>query len=133
MTFEALHISQSINRQPDVVAAFAGNPVNLPQWAAGLSAGIRNTQGRWITDSPMGVVEVRFLGGAELGILDHDVVLPDGVVVHNPLRVLRNDDGSEVVFTLYRLPDTADDAFERDAVLVREDLIRLRDILEGDA
>jgi hypothetical protein len=131
MTFEALHISQPINREPSVVAAFAGDPVNLPRWAAGLSDGIRNEHGRWITDSPMGVVEVRFLGGVELGILDHDVIFPDGTAVHNPLRVLRNDDGSEVVFTLYWLPDTADDAFERDASLVRADLIRLRNILEA--
>ncbi|GAA4284171.1 SRPBCC family protein [Brevibacterium daeguense] len=131
MTYEAHHISQSIRRAPSDVAAFAGDPRNLPRWAAGLSTGIRLENGRWITDSPMGVVEVRFLGGVDLGILDHDVILPDGTVVHNPLRILRNDDGSEVVFTLYRLPSATDDEFARDAAMVREDLARLRDILEA--
>ncbi|MFT4030300.1 MAG: SRPBCC family protein [Protaetiibacter sp.] len=131
MTFDARHISQPINRDPSVVAAFAGVPENLPKWAAGLSSGIRNEGGTWITDSPMGVVEVRFTGGSEFGVLDHDVIFPDGTVVHNPLRVLRNGDGSEVVFTLYRLPNTTDDDYERDAELVREDLIRLRELLES--
>jgi hypothetical protein len=130
MTWPALHISQSIQRSPEVVAAFAGNPANLPLWAAGLSTGIRQEGERWLTDSPMGDVEVAFVGPVELGVLDHDVTMPDGSVVHNPLRVLRNDEGSEVVFTLYRLAGVSDEDFERDATLIGEDLARLRDVLE---
>lgn len=131
MTWPALHISQSIERDPGEVAAFAGDPQNLPRWAAGLSAGIRRAGDRWVTDSPMGVVEVAFVGPVELGILDHEVTMPDGAVVHNPLRVLRNDQGSEVVFTLYRLPGVSDGDFARDAELVAADLVRLRDVMEG--
>ena len=131
MLHPARHISIAIDREPAAVAAFAGAPANLPRWAAGLSAGIRQEDGRWLTDSPMGVVEVRFAEGAERGILDHDVIFPDGTVVHNPLRVLRNGEGSEVVFTLYRLPGTTDDAYERDAALVHEDLTRLRALVEA--
>lgn len=131
MSYPARHISQTISCDPLSVAKFAGSPKNLPRWAAGLSSGIRNESGKWITDSPMGTVEVRFTGDVSLGILDHDVCLPDGQVVHNPLRVLRNGEGSEVVFTLYRLPETSDDEFERDATLIRADLLRLRDILEA--
>lgn len=133
MTYEALHISQPVDRPAAEVAAFAGDPRNLPRWAAGLSSGIREDDGRWVTDSPMGTVEVRFTGPAEHGILDHDVVLPDGAVVHNPLRVLRNGDGSEVVFTLYRLPGVEDADFEQDAATVRGDLARLRGVLEDGA
>lgn len=133
MTYEALHISQPVDRPAAEVAAFAGDSRNLPRWAAGLSSGIRQDDGRWVTDSPMGTVEVRFTGPAEHGILDHDVVLPDGAVVHNPLRVLRNGDGSEVVFTLYRLPGVDDADFEQDAATVRGDLARLRGVLEDGA
>ncbi|OYN93424.1 polyketide cyclase [Enemella evansiae] len=131
MVFPARHLSISISRPPAEVIAFAGDPQNLPQWAAGLSAGIRQVGDTWVTDSPMGTVEVAFTGPIEAGILDHDVRLPEGTVVHNPLRVLANDDGSEVVFTLYRLPGVPDGDFERDAELVRADLERLRAILEG--
>lgn len=131
MTWRALHISQPIERAPEAVAAFAGNPENLPLWAAGLSNGIRLEEGRWVTDSPMGTVEVSFTGPVQHGVLDHDVTLPDGTVVHNPLRVLRNSAGSEVVFTLYQLPGVTDGDFDRDAALVRADLGRLRSLLES--
>ena len=130
MTHDALHISSPINASPAEVIAFAGNPANLPAWAVGLSSGIRNQGGRWITDSPMGTVEVRFRPGTELGILDHDVIFPDGTSVHNPLRVLANGTGAEVVFTLFRLPGVDDAAFDRDAAMVRADLDRLRARLE---
>ncbi|WP_018500895.1 SRPBCC family protein [Parafrankia discariae] len=131
MTWRALHLSQPIERAPEAVTAFAGNPENLPRWAAGLSNGIRFEEGRWVTDSPMGTVEVAFTGPVRHGVLDHDVTLPDGTVVHNPLRVLRNNEGSEVVFTLYRLPGVTDDDFDRDTALIRADLGRLRSILES--
>ncbi|NHU86069.1 SRPBCC family protein [Kocuria sp. JC486] len=133
MTWPAVHISQSINAAPHVVANFAGDPANLPQWAAGLSNGIRHEDGRWLTDSPMGAVEVRFVGPVEHGILDHDVVLPGGSVTHNPLRVLRNDTGSEVVFTLFRGPQGTADDFEGDAAAVKADLSRLKGLLDGAA
>jgi len=131
MTYPAVHVSLAIDADPSTVIAFAGDPANLPQWAAGLSAGIRREGDRWVTDSPMGAVEVRFTDAVDRGILDHDVVLPDGTVVHNPLRVLRNGDGSEVAFTLYRLPRTTDESFAQDAGMVRADLERLRRILEA--
>lgn len=130
MSYEARHISQTIRRDPSDIAVFAGNPANLPQWAAGLSAGIRNESGRWITDSPMGEVEVSFRSGVEFGILDHDVILPDGTSMHNPLRVLHNDDVAEVVFTVYRRANVSDDEFARDMEAVGADLERLRAILE---
>jgi hypothetical protein len=65
------------------------------------------------------------------GVLDHDVTLPSGETVHNPLRVLRNDRGSEVVFTLYRRPGVSDADFERDAESVRRDLETLKRLLEA--
>ncbi|MCX7522247.1 SRPBCC family protein [Microbacterium sp. STN6] len=130
MTWRARHVSQPIERDTAAVAAFAGDPRNLPLWAAGLSAGIRLEGQRWLTDSPMGVVEVAFVGPVEHGVLDHDVVMPDGTRVHNPLRVLRNGDGSEVVFTLFQRPGMSEADFEHDAEMVRTDLARLRELLE---
>jgi hypothetical protein len=125
MTWPALHVTRSADADVATVARIAGNPENLPLWAAGLGAGIRRESGRWYTDSPMGLVEVAFTGPTEAGILDHDVTLPDGTVVHNPLRVVPNDTGSEIVFTLFQRPGTTDEEFRADARLVDEDLGRL--------
>jgi hypothetical protein len=126
MTWNVRHITTAIGAAPEAVAAVAGDPAELPRWAAGLSAGIRQEDdGRWVTDSPMGEVEVRFVGPLVAGVLDHDVVLPDGSVTRNPVRVLPNDGGSEVVFTLFQRPGMSDADFEADARQVQEDLDRL--------
>jgi len=125
MSWPARHISRFIERKPAEVCAFLADHGNLPKWAAGLSAGISEQHGVLISESPMGKVQVRFAPGAELGIFDHDVTLEDGRTVHNPLRVLKNDEGSEVVFTLYRLEGVTDEAFEKDAALIAADLKRL--------
>ncbi|UOF00113.1 hypothetical protein [Bdellovibrio reynosensis] len=84
----------------------------------------------WIADSPMGSVKVKFTEKNKFGVLDHDVTLPNGDVNHNPLRVVKNGDGSEVIFTLYRLPKVSDIDYEKDASAVKADLQKLKSILE---
>jgi hypothetical protein len=129
MGWPARHISRFIDRKPSVVGAFLADHRNLPKWAQGLSAGISEENGVVISESPMGKVQLRFAAGAEHGIFDHDVTLPDGTSFHNPMRVLKNDTGSEVVFTLYRWPGMTDDAYEQDAATIVTDLDRLADLL----
>lgn len=131
MTFEAQHVSVAIERPPAEVYAFASQPRNLPRWARGLSKGIEFVDGAWVADSPLGRVEVRMAVPNRFGVLDHDVVLPLGGTVSNPMRVLANDAGSEVVFTLYRRPGVSDAALAEDAATVLEDLKRLKGLLEA--
>ena len=111
--------------------AFASEPANLPRWASGLSSGIEEVDGEWVTESPMGRVKVAFAGRNDLGVLDHDVTLPSGETVHNPMRVLANEEGSEVVFTLYRRPGMSDAEYEADAATVVADLQQLKELLES--
>ena len=129
MTWPAVHISRAFDHDVAAVSSVAGDPENLPAWAAGVSAGIRREDGRWRTDSPMGVVEIAFTGAVERGILDHDVTLPDGSVVQNPFRVVPNDQGSEAVFTLFRRDGMSEADFQSDADAVRRDLDRLAVLL----
>jgi hypothetical protein len=131
MTFKSRHISLSINRPADEVYEFASNPENLPKWAAGLSGSIKNVKGDWIAESPMGRVKVQFADKNKFGILDHDVTLPSGVKFYNPMRVFPNNDGSELIFTLYRRPDMSDKMFAEDAVAVTGDLEKLKTLLEN--
>lgn len=129
-TYPVRHISVAINRPPDVVYAFAANPANLPRWATGLGGAIRHEGGEWLADSPMGPIKIRFAAENRFGILDHDVVLPSGVTVHNPLRVIANGTGSELFFTLIRRPEMTDEEFARDAQWVANDLQILKGLLE---
>jgi hypothetical protein len=78
----------------------------------------------------MGRVKVAFAEKNELGVLDHDVTLESGAKFYNPMRVFPNDDGSELVFTLYRQPDVADQEFAEDTELIEKDLNRLKTLLE---
>ena len=127
------HLSPVIEAAPESVYAFASVPENLPQWAAGLAgADVRRDGDLLRVDSPMGEVTVLFVPSNDFGVLDHDVTLPSGAVVRNPLRVLAHPDGSEVVFTLRQL-DMSDDDFERDAAMVEADLARLKAVVEAQS
>jgi hypothetical protein len=131
MTWPARHLSIGVGRPPADVYEFASNPANFPRWAAGLAGAIEYVDGDWVADSPMGRVTVRLEPRNALGVLDHEVVLPSGERFHNPMRVLPNDTGSEVVFTLDRRPGVTDEAFEADARAVAADLASLKRLLEG--
>jgi hypothetical protein len=92
---------------------------------------VENVDGRWFVDTASGRVGFAFVERNTFGVLDHDVTLPSGEVIYNPMRVMRDGDGCEVVFTLRRLPDMTDEDFERDAGLVQADLTRLKHLLEA--
>lgn len=133
-TFPAVrHFSVSIERSPADVYAFAADPGNLPRWAKGLSGSIAEVNGEWMADSPMGKVKIRFAPRNDLGVLDHDVTLESGETFHNPMRVVANGEGSEVVFTLYRRPEMTDQDFAADARAIEEDLGALKRLLEPGA
>lgn len=80
----------------------------------------------------MGLVSVRFAPPNDHGVLDHDVVLPDGVTVNNPMRVVAHPHGAEVLFTV-RQSNRTDEEFARDCRAVAEDLARLRTLVESRA
>jgi hypothetical protein len=46
------------------------------------------------------------------------------------MRVIPNDDGCEIMFTVYHRADVSDEAFMADTTAVENDLRRLKSILE---
>ena len=130
MTFLSKHISIVINRTPSEVYEFASKPENMPRWAAGLSGSIKKEGDHWVSTSPMGKAKVKFAEKNNFGVIDHDVTLESGKTFHNPLRVIQNNKGSEVVFTLFRQPEMTDQDFNRDAQMVTKDLEKLKTIME---
>ncbi|PTM85449.1 polyketide cyclase/dehydrase/lipid transport protein [Dietzia psychralcaliphila] len=126
------HVSTVIHRSPADVYDLAADHTSLARWASGLATAEVAVDGdTLIADSPMGRVSVRFVPRNDFGILDHEVTLPGGATVHNPLRVLPHPHGAEVVMTVRQLTDD-DDEFEQDAATVAADLERLKGLLEGD-
>ena len=129
--YDVKHISIYIRRSPEDVYGFASNPENLPMWAAGLaSSEVIRDGDSWVAAAPFGKVKIRFAELNTFGVMDHDVELDSGVVVHNPMRVLPNGDGSEFLFTLLRQPEMSDEQFSEDAQAVAKDLETLKKVIE---
>lgn len=133
MTERIRHLSVRIDRPAAEVYAFASDPAHLPQWAPGLGTAVVRAGGAWFVETAEGRVEVRFTAANDLGVLDHDVVMPSGESVHVPMRVLADGDACDVVFTLRRAPGMTADELERDARLVQHDLELLKRVVEDAA
>ena len=113
------------------VYSFVSNPDNLPKWASGLAKSIKKMGNTWIAETPRGQMKIRFADQNGLGVLDHFVTPSSGPEVFVPMRVVRNGDGSEIVFTLFRQPEMSQEQFVQDAKWVEKDLARLKSVLEG--
>ncbi|MEV0670198.1 SRPBCC family protein [Mycobacterium sp. NPDC050441] len=129
------HVSVWIEVAADAVYAYAADPRQMANWAAGLAeGGLRLTPQGWLADSPMGEVTVEFAAPNTLGVLDHVVHLPSGEAVYNPMRVVPagvDASSCEVVFTVRQRPGVTDAEFEADVAAVAADLETLRRLLEG--
>ncbi|WP_437193307.1 SRPBCC family protein [Planctomicrobium sp. SH527] len=126
-------ISCSINRPAPEVYYFASNPENLPQWIKSFCLSVRRCEDNWEMETPSGWIGIRFVPDNEFGVLDHTVTLPDGQSILNPMRVVTNGEGSEVMFTLFQLPGMSGEQFTKDASMVEADLLTLKCVLEGIA
>lgn len=126
-----MHVGQHIACSAARAYAFARDPANLPVWAAGLGGAVEQVDGQWRVRTPEGDAVLTFVPVNAFGVLDHTVVLPDGTSVDNPLRVLSDGEGCEVVFTLRRRPSMTDSELEEDAAAVRADLLALKRVLEA--
>lgn len=132
MTFKSRTISVQIDRAPKEVYDFVSDPQNLPEWARAFCKSIRKSNSDWIMETPQGPMKIRFVPRNTLGVLDHYVMMASGTEVYVPMRVVPNGSGSEILFTIFRLPGMTDKEFSEDAALVEKDLEGLKNVLEKD-
>jgi hypothetical protein len=126
------YISIFIACSPSQVYQFASNPENLPRWASGLTRSELIRDGDvWVAQTTFGRVKIRFTEPNPYGVMDHAVELESGIVVNNPMRVVSNGDGSELVFTLFRRETMSDQDYAADKAAVEADLQTLKHILEA--
>jgi hypothetical protein len=125
-------VSVSVDRRPDAVYAYISNPWNLPHWAPGFATSVRQEPTGWVVETTTGRVGVAFVPSNRLGVVDHRVTDDQGLDVLNPMRVIGNGEGSEVLFTLFHPAGETDDDFQRDLGLVQSDLLTLKRLLEDE-
>jgi len=126
---EARTVSISIQRAADAVYAYLSDPANMPRWSLFIKAMARDGNA-WVATTPEGTVRIRFAGPNQLGVVDHHVRVNPELEVYVPFRVVPNQEGSEVLFTVFRLAGMSDKQFADDVAMVTTDLRRLKDALE---
>ena len=123
-------INMPINRSPADVYEFASHPECFPKWVQSFCQSVNKSGDEWFMETPGGPAGIRFVPANKFGVLDHVVTLPDGRSILNPMRVVANGEGSEVLFTFFQLPKLSDKEFARDAGIVEADLNTLKWVLE---
>jgi len=123
-------ISVSIRRDPKVVYEFILNLENFPRWARSTFQSINQLNGKWVAETAQGSVTIDLTERNNFGILDHFVKLSSGAVIFVPMRVIKNGEGSEAIFTLFQKEDMPDNKFAEDAKSVKQDLNILKNLVE---
>lgn len=130
-SLEARLIGLTIDRSMKEAYAFASQPENFPEWAAGMSSSLHREGKTWRAETPLGEATIRFSPPNEFGVLDHWVTLPGKPVIYIPLRMIENGTGTQVAFTLFRQPGMSEADFDQDAAMVEKDLAALKHLLES--
>lgn len=124
-------VSISVDRSPDVVYTYLADPRHLPDWAPGFARSVHEQADGWVVETAAGPMRIEFAPANSLGVVDHRVTSDDGLDSVNPMRVIGNGDGSEVLFTLFWPAGIAAEKFQHDLDLVEADLEALKRVLEG--
>jgi hypothetical protein len=124
---EAKTISVSIGRPWRELYDEIWRPEAFSRWASGLakSAIVRDGES-WKAEGPEGPIRIRFTEYNAFGVMDHYVDVGSGPEIYVPMRIVGNEDGAEVVFTLFRQPGMSDAKFLEDAEWVQRDLRALQ-------
>lgn len=122
-------VAVTVAADPAAVYDYLVDPRNLPAWAAGLAKSVEQRDGQWVVDSGNGEWIIEFAPRNTFGVADHVVTQPDGTQQLNPMRVLPNGDGAELLFTLFRAEVQDDDAWQALLEVIAADLQALADIL----
>lgn len=124
-------ISVSIARPSAEVYDYLSAPANFPKWSVFIT-GMRRDGEDWVATTTAGEVHIRFSPRNVFGVVDHTVTVAPGVDVFVPLRVVPNQTGSEVLFTVFRQPTQDDRQFDEDLAMVATDLAGLKKTLERE-
>jgi hypothetical protein len=122
-------VSVAIAVDPLRTYIYASDPSNMPTWAPGFVKSIEKRGDHWVAQTTLGQASFWFTPINDLGVLDHDVEVSSGRF-HNPMRVVPNGKGCEVLFTLLQLLGITDEQFNADLETVRGDLHNLKRVLE---
>ena len=112
---------------------FLADPRNYGEWAAVDKGSYRPVgDGDWMADTPFGGLRhFRFTPPNAFGVLDHAVFIPGEPLLYTPMRLIPNDDGSELQFTFFQRPGMSDEQFDSALEWITTDFLTLKSVLEA--
>jgi len=129
---EAKVITCSVRRNARDLYEMLWRPESFARWASGLSsASLERDDRGWKAQGPEGPIRITFTDHNGFGVMDHWVDLGGGGIVYVPLRIIPNEDGSQVMLTLFRQPDMSTEKFAEDEAWVGRDFAVLKAFAEG--
>jgi hypothetical protein len=125
-------ISVSIDCPFDDAYAYLSKPVNFDQWAAVEPGSFKPLDnGDWEGETPLGFRHFRFSAPNNYGVLDHAIFVPGAAPLYMPMRVVPNDEGTELTFTFFRREGMDDRQFSSVVEWIMTDFLTLKTLLEA--
>ena len=78
-----------------------------------------------------GLRHFRFTPPNAHGVLDHAVFVPGEPLLWTPMRVMPNEDGTELTFTFYQRPGMSEAEFVSAVEWITTDFLTLKSLLEA--
>ncbi len=120
----------SIDAPAARVFTFVANLANWPKWAIGNVVAVKPGSGDWwALETRTGLGRLRIRPDETTGALDHDLIA-GGMQWTVQARVVARGEGSEVSMTFVQPPSLANEAFNKQMVLVDKDLAKLKELME---
>ncbi len=125
-------ICVSIKRPFEEVYAFLAEPRNYARWAAVESGTLHPLpNGDWAGQMSFGFRHIRFTPRNPYGVLDHAIFVPGGEILFTPMRVVRNEGGTELYFTFFARTGMDDAQFASAVEWITTDFLALKSMLEA--
>ena len=122
--------SISIAAPRDSVHAFVASARNMPRWAPAFASAIRPDGEHWIVNTPSGdELPIVVIGNAEAGTVD--ILAAADRRSGAFARILPNETGSEMLFSLLFASGTDEDAVARQMAVVEDELAAVRRFVES--
>lgn len=125
-------ISLQIDYPYDDAYRFLADPLNYGAWAAVDRDSYRPLgNGDWEGMTAFGKRHFRFTPPNAFGVLDHAVFIPGEVPLWTPMRVMPNEEGTELSFTFYQRPGMNEAEFLSAIEWITTDFLTLKSLLEA--
>ena len=126
-------ISVSINHPYEATYRYLAEPRNYGEWAAVDRDSYRPLEnGDWEGMTNVGGMRhFRFTPLNPFGVLDHAMFVPGDELLWTPMRVMPNQEGTELSFTFYQRPGMDDEAFASAIEWITTDFLTLKAMLES--